>query len=59
MVGSNGKYQKMSLVIWCVLWLITGSILLGTPFFMLNQPYQCEGKNITIVNGTNENLMEE
>lgn len=32
-VGTNGKYQKISLILWCIIWLSTGIILLGTTFF--------------------------
>lgn len=43
LVGSDGRYQKVSMALWCILWLSTGTILLGTPFFMNNPPYICDG----------------
>lgn len=45
-VGTYGKYQKVSLIIWSIMWLVTGSILLGTPFLMFNPDYTCTGKTI-------------
>jgi hypothetical protein len=44
-VGTNGKYQKISLAIWCILWICSGCMLLGTEFFMLNEYYNCAGPN--------------
>ena len=41
--GTSGRYQMLSLLIWSAMWFITGSLLLGTPFFFYNPVYSCEG----------------
>jgi|LakMenEpi03Aug12_release.lakeMendotaPanAssembly.Ray.scaffolds.fasta_scaffold1108559_1 hypothetical protein len=56
-VGAYGRYQKISMVIWCIMWLVTGTILLGTPFFMYNPPYSCKGHIIN--NKTSDITTEE
>ena len=38
-VGTSGKYQFLSLVLWCSVWFVTGLVLLGTPFLVYDPPY--------------------
>ena len=38
-IGGAGNYQRNILVIFCFIWLVTGSILLGTPFIFLNSSF--------------------
>ena len=40
-VGSSGRYQFLSLIIWCFQWYVTGTILSGTPFLVYDPPYNC------------------
>ena len=40
-MGAHGKYQYLSLVLWCLFWFITGNILLGTPFLFYQANYTC------------------
>lgn len=42
-VGSKGKYQKIVLLIFCLVWYVTGTILLGTGFIFLNPSFDCPG----------------
>jgi hypothetical protein len=41
--GSKGKYQKILLVIFILIWYVTGSILLSTAFIYLNPTFDCAG----------------
>ena len=39
--GDQGRYQNISLVIWCLVWYIAGVILQGVAFLIYNPPYEC------------------
>jgi hypothetical protein len=40
-VGSFGRYQKISLVVWCILGYIEGGLNLIIPYLFFEDPYQC------------------
>lgn len=42
-VGSNGKYQRNVFLIFCVLWFVSGMLLMGTSFLYMNPSFDCEG----------------
>jgi hypothetical protein len=41
--GSKGKYQKILLVIFILIWYVTGCILLSAAFIYLNPTFDCSG----------------
>ena len=45
-VGSNGKYQKILLVIFALIWYVTGNLLLSTAFLYLNPSFDCSGSGL-------------
>ena len=38
-VGTKGKYQKIVLIIFCILVFEVGSLSLGNPYYFANAPY--------------------
>ncbi len=38
-VGTKGKYQKIILIIFCILVFEVGSLSLGNPYYFANAPY--------------------
>lgn len=42
-VGSMGKYQIYTQVVWCAMSYMAGGLLFITPFLFFQDPYQCQG----------------
>lgn len=40
-VGTDGKYQYILIVLFCVVTLLTGQFALGSPYYFAVAPYTC------------------
>ena len=40
-VGSMGKYQKLTVALWCLVGYLTGGLMLITPYLFYQDPYVC------------------
>lgn len=43
-VGTFGKYQKITMIFWCLVCYLCGGITLITPFLFYQDPYVCPVK---------------
>lgn len=42
-VGSFGKYQVVTQIVWCTVTYMAGGLTLISPFLMFQDPYDCHG----------------
>jgi hypothetical protein len=41
-VGAFGRYQVMTITLWCLIMYLNGGLMFMTPFLFYEDPYDCE-----------------
>jgi K+-transporting ATPase c subunit len=47
-VGHSGRYQLFMLLIFLIMWFVTGIILLSTAFLFRNRSFDCKANGLLI-----------
>lgn len=40
-VGAFGRYQKITIAVWCLIMYLNGGLMFMTPFLFFEDPYDC------------------